>query len=82
MWAKATIAVTGGHIMACTATRDGVPCAAAFHGDKDAPITRMSVMPNFLNLLGNRDRRKLRGSGLPVAEFGDRTVLSRKASIR
>jgi hypothetical protein len=68
--------------MACTATRNGVPCGAAFHGDKDAPGLENERDAKFSHLLGNQDRRKLRGYGLPIAELGDRTVLSRRASIR
>ena len=68
--------------MACTATSNGVPCGAALHGDKDARDHENERDAKFSHLLGNRDRRKLRGYGLPVAELGDRTVLSRRASIR
>jgi hypothetical protein len=67
--------------MACTATRDDVP-GAALHGDKDARDRENERDAKFSHLLGNRDRRKLRGHDLSVAELGDRTVLSRKASIR
>jgi hypothetical protein len=67
--------------MACTATRNGVPCGAALHGDKDARDHENERDAKFSHLLGNRDRRKLRGYGLPVAELGDRTVLSRRPAF-
>jgi len=43
--------------MACTATRDGAPCGAALHGDKDARDHENERDAKFSHLLGNRDRR-------------------------
>ena len=67
--------------MACTATRDGAPCGAALHGDKDARDHENERDAKFSHLLGNRDRRNCAAMARPVAELGDRTVLSRKAAF-
>src|SRR6516225_11035676 len=68
--------------MVYAATRDGVPRDAPLHGHKDARDHENERDAEFPHLLGNRDRRKLCGYDLGVAELGDRAVLSRNATIR